>query len=861
MGWDYKINIRETVDGAAMKPGIAVKPSILSRFLDETVRKKPLKKELVGILFDLFRIYAPSGGEKPTVDYCAGVLRQSGFSLIIDELNDNIIASRGKLSTNDKLVCINAHTDTVQRKEDEHVGSLVGYDWVRDAFHTNNRAILGGDDKCGIGVALTLAAYTRLPMKIILTSGEEVGSTGATALEKSYFDDVAFTFTVDRKGANDVITEYCGLTLAPDAFVKKFIELSAAIGLTFKETYGTYADTYILCKYAPAVNLSSGYYNPHSKNEFVLANETYNTMMAIKNAIEHKGELETAITTSPPDWQKDQYALGVYGGYYGGMYGYDGGWYGAVDTRGARGRVRPVTRSRPVRAHYGGTYDYYGKGHNKGIQRKCKIEYEKTRGLDDKELGQKELRDQGIRWSSEELISAYAEGHIQDIEWDHYLMDGVINTAEHRRGIDLRVTRESYKAPTGMPEEFVAEEFGEIETKEFENKSAALAALGFHSGYIGGTVEDMIFVDFVTGELSKSELDEYRVTGTIDEWFYNNCTYARADYVRIQLAEFGAKPTQILQTTGKGVVYGWGETGEESGGEEPTTLPRPTFIPLKVITTGFESKRDEFASRGFKSGHKLGTVEDDVFVEYMSGQMSKLTLWNEVVDGLSGEFAQFCIDSKEEYDELFTTRKGRDIRKREVKGENPTRTMLAKFGLKSGFAAGTEADIIYITYVVGLMSKDDLYRSLVPELAGVDAYAFEQFCIRSKEKYDKLQRIEKISPGSTFIDLSHLVDEPIKPITTGFESKRYRDMLIERGLVSGFNRGTEPDNLFITYVVGLMSESDLVDSAMDVVLHGKIEDFKVSPFKKHCIDAKKIYDTQKRGLIDMSNLTDDCRGA
>jgi di/tripeptidase len=614
---------------------------MLTRFIAEAMHKKPLKKELIGTLSDIVGMYVPSGHEDELIAHSITVLRHSGFEVKMDTTK-NVIASRGKLGDGDKLVCINAHTDTVQRAADENVADYVFYDWVRDVFHTNERAMIGGDDKCGVALALTLAAHTNLPMKIILTSGEEIGSVGAEALDPKELDDVAFTFTIDRMHGNDLISEYCGLVLAPDTFVQKFISMSDDIGVKFKETYGSYADTYVLCQYAPAVNLSSGYYNPHSKEDFIVVDELYDVMMAVKNAIEHKPDLEFAIAQAPMDWQTDSYASTVS---YGGKYTVYGGG-------GARSRAGASTM------------DYYrgmSRKERRKLRKKCKLEFGDKYGFDDKDP--RKHRVPTHQESVDQLIEAYADGAIYDDEWDMMLEDGTLAKAEYHMGIDEKIAREKYTQAFdegymgGKSQEEIAglQELldEDAEEEEFErslDKSRkqqisssvfspgdslewnhrSLRELGIASGYLDGTMEDIIFIEYVTGQISYQDLISDLSAKVIDRWLFESCLGARTDFVAMNMP--------------KGERQKWVQV-------EPTVVIKQKHKKTPV--------RDELASFGLLSGYDIGAMEDDVFVEYVSGKMTDYDLMENVKDGLDRDFARTCKYARQDFLDLLEL-SGRD---------------------------------------------------------------------------------------------------------------------------------------------------------------------------------------------------------
>jgi hypothetical protein len=607
------------------------------------LHKKPLKAELINILIDLARIYSPSGKELPVVEYADKLLRAHGFDVVVDEWS-NLIAERGKVSPDDKFVCINAHTDTVQREHDAIIAKVVFYDRSIDVIHTNKRAMIGGDDKCGVAIALTLAAYTNLPMKIILTSGEEIGSVGAEALDPKVFDDVAFTFTLDRMNGDDLISEYCGLTLAPDTFIKKFIEMSKITGITFKESYGSYADTYILCKYAPAVNLSAGYYNPHSKDDFIQVDETYRVMLAVKNAIENKTDLMVAIALAPKDWQQDIYegigALGRYGDYKGFAYTS----YGGVGSYGAYGAY----------GHYGSRQEKRRgiKRHN--TMRKCQINFEKERGLDDKALVKRELPHfadgtMGIEAGEvDEYIDMYADGNIYDTEWDEMLNNGTLTPQEYHLGVDEKILRERYRSQGAPGVSADIDDYDEFEpyTQKIDlmggfkpedgyygNKE--LAELGLFSGYHMGTNEDQIFIDYVTGQSTYQELAVHLNKQTIDRWLFDNALRARGDFVVMEMRENkGTYPEKRVATVKK----------KPHGVHSNEPSPRKKLNKL-----------------GFASGYAKGTVEDDIYVAYLSGEMTNEGLNEEVRDGLDIEVAKMVEDAKFEYDEFIAQKEEDDF--------------------------------------------------------------------------------------------------------------------------------------------------------------------------------------------------------
>ncbi len=292
----------------------------MSPWVSDKLIGRPLRNELATHLLNLCRIYSPSGYERGVIDYCVPLLQQNGFEVTVDDIG-NIIATRGKTESG-KYIMVNAHMDTVQRQDDAIMmtdPNFVYYDRFWNIIAGHN-VMVGGDDKCGCAIAMTLATSTTLSFKILLTVGEEAGCYGVEAVDKKVFDDVLFCFTADRKHCCDIIDHYCGRTCAPDTVTKEISAVAREHNIFMEKNSGSVADTYHICQYVPAVNLSSGYYNAHTSFDFIRVGETHDTMMVIRQFILNPGRMAAAIAAAPKNWQKGT----TYGTCYTGTWvGYD----------------------------------------------------------------------------------------------------------------------------------------------------------------------------------------------------------------------------------------------------------------------------------------------------------------------------------------------------------------------------------------------------------------------------------------------------------------------------------------------------------------------------------------------------------
>lgn len=132
---------------------------------------------------------------------------------------------------------------------------------------------IGGDDRAGVWI--NMEVLKTHDCHILFTHDEETGGGGATAFTRSkIMPKVNFIIEADRQGDNDAVFYDCGNV--------SFAELvTEATG--YKETFGTFSDISIIAPYMDraAVNLSSGYFRPHTNSEYVRVSDMKKTVDAI----------------------------------------------------------------------------------------------------------------------------------------------------------------------------------------------------------------------------------------------------------------------------------------------------------------------------------------------------------------------------------------------------------------------------------------------------------------------------------------------------------------------------------------------------------------------------------------------------
>lgn len=142
-----------------------------------------------------------------------------------------------------------------------------------DIITTVEDCPLGGDDKCGIFIALEAARlYKDKPMKILFTTEEEAGCVGVSHFcntNYEWFNNVSFCLTIDRREGDNVLPSQLGKASCSAQNAAKIVQAALSVGIYPKVHDGSVADIIHIRKFVQGVNISAGYYNAHSAKEFI----------------------------------------------------------------------------------------------------------------------------------------------------------------------------------------------------------------------------------------------------------------------------------------------------------------------------------------------------------------------------------------------------------------------------------------------------------------------------------------------------------------------------------------------------------------------------------------------------------------
>ncbi len=187
----------------------------------------------------------------------------------------------------EKDICLISHTDTL-RDERSPIEIIDNNNIIRAEDD-----ILGEDDRTGVSMMLELINEENKP-SLLFCNGKERNYTGVRKFIEDfyYFPDkkVSLFIELDRRGENDAVTynEISKLFLEEYKFYEKF---------GFRSTSGSKSDIYYLTDFynIPSVNLSAGFFNEHSSDEYIDL-KIYRKIKEKMKSILEKYRTETDIT-------------------------------------------------------------------------------------------------------------------------------------------------------------------------------------------------------------------------------------------------------------------------------------------------------------------------------------------------------------------------------------------------------------------------------------------------------------------------------------------------------------------------------------------------------------------------------------
>ena len=234
--------------------------------------------------------------------YVFSKLIEFGYDVISE---DGFVYAKGT-----EPVMLLAHMDTVHKVPVEKI------QYFTDSSRILSPQGIGGDDRCGIYMILEIIKEHKC--SVLFTEDEEIGCVGARKFVKTdYVNNLGANYMIefDRKGKNDAVFYSCD-----NKDFTKFI----TNGTGLIKSYGSCSD---ISQIAPAskiaaVNLSCGYYQAHTVNEYVVFEEMYNIIKTAKEIIQKECTVPFEYIEEVKYNYKASNRYSEYDDYYG--YGYSG---------------------------------------------------------------------------------------------------------------------------------------------------------------------------------------------------------------------------------------------------------------------------------------------------------------------------------------------------------------------------------------------------------------------------------------------------------------------------------------------------------------------------------------------------------
>lgn len=237
------------------------------------------------LLTQLYKICSKSGQEQAIKDFVIDSLQNLTLHFATDEIG-NIYITKGQAHS---YPCIAAHLDEIHFPCKRDI--IVDNDTLYAVDTNNNRVGCGADDKNGIWVLLHLL-HTEPLIKAVLfvqeeKQGDQPGCQGAKACDLEFFKDVRYIIECDRKGATDVVICGKGISLCDEDFISPEILNKH----NYQMVDGGKTDVVELKMRGldiPVCNVSCGYYNAHTANEYTHFSELQHCLSFITDVLHEK---------------------------------------------------------------------------------------------------------------------------------------------------------------------------------------------------------------------------------------------------------------------------------------------------------------------------------------------------------------------------------------------------------------------------------------------------------------------------------------------------------------------------------------------------------------------------------------------
>lgn len=237
---------------------------------------KQMRKQLI----ELLSIHGVSGNETNVRNYLKPILEKSMDKVMVDNYG-NLLAEKKIGNGEGATVLLSAHMDTVR-------GVLADRELVeKDGVIKSSKGALGADDRAGITVILTVLRNLETStnfngtLKIAFSREEEIGCKGADRIDPRWYENVDLAIVVDRRGNRDIVVG-CSSAFCSNEVGYFMEDVSILCGMDWQCVEGGVSDAMTFSSNGVnSINLSVGYRNEHTENEYVVLDDMADTVRLI----------------------------------------------------------------------------------------------------------------------------------------------------------------------------------------------------------------------------------------------------------------------------------------------------------------------------------------------------------------------------------------------------------------------------------------------------------------------------------------------------------------------------------------------------------------------------------------------------
>jgi len=257
----------------------------------------------ISLLKEVLSVPTKTYQEQRMVEFLVNWLTKNKIDHYVDD-KMNVYATKqetSELPEDFYFPCVISHTDTVHNIDTINIKEMMlpnAQGQMKPSLKAYNDSNfptgIGGDDKCGVFACLTL--LKELPnLKAAFFVSEETGCHGSRAADPKFFTNVGYGIQFDAP-ENWMITEKCFGQILFDRDSEFFTKVDEVltegmINEDMEYMVHPYTDVYALrSKFDfSCVNFSIGYYDYHTKNEYVVIEDVFNGIEMGRKMIQSLG--------------------------------------------------------------------------------------------------------------------------------------------------------------------------------------------------------------------------------------------------------------------------------------------------------------------------------------------------------------------------------------------------------------------------------------------------------------------------------------------------------------------------------------------------------------------------------------------